>query len=196
MSGCPRGFQMPRVVYAPDSLKRPLIRSGPRGSGQFRQASWEEALDLAAARPGVVRARHGGQSILNLGGFGSCRGALHNAGLLTSRFLNLLGPCSVATGNFSSQAASFVAPYLFGTRHVGLDPGTLQFSRLILLWGTNISDTRFGCELENRIRDLVREHPARGAANRADQAQSPHGGEHPSSGKGVFDLRGAYGVDH
>jgi len=32
MSGCPRGFQMPRVVYAPDSLKRPLIRSGPRGS--------------------------------------------------------------------------------------------------------------------------------------------------------------------
>ncbi|MBN1838243.1 MAG: molybdopterin-dependent oxidoreductase, partial [Spirochaetales bacterium] len=44
MAGCPRGYRMPRVVYHPERLTRPLRRTGPRGAGQFREISWEEAL--------------------------------------------------------------------------------------------------------------------------------------------------------
>ena len=52
--GCSRGYDMPLELYAPDRLLRPLIRTGARGSGRFREASWDEALDLVADRLGDV----------------------------------------------------------------------------------------------------------------------------------------------
>ena len=55
LKGCSRGFAMPLEMYAPDRILTPLIRSGPRGSGQFRQAGWDEALDLTANRLGEIR---------------------------------------------------------------------------------------------------------------------------------------------
>ena len=48
MTGCVKGFQMHRVLYSEDRLRRPLIRNGPRGSGEFRESGWDEALDLVA----------------------------------------------------------------------------------------------------------------------------------------------------
>ena len=37
-------------TYAPDRLKYPLRRVGPKGKGQFKKISWDEALDEIAAR--------------------------------------------------------------------------------------------------------------------------------------------------
>ncbi|MCK6579539.1 MAG: formate dehydrogenase subunit alpha [Anaerolineae bacterium] len=45
----------------PRRLKRPLIRSGARG--EFREASWEEALTLVSERLADIVRRHGGDSI-------------------------------------------------------------------------------------------------------------------------------------
>ncbi|MEO0999423.1 MAG: molybdopterin oxidoreductase family protein [Pseudomonadota bacterium] len=42
---------------SPARLRAPLLRTGPRGSGEFREISWDEALDLATAWLGEVRAR-------------------------------------------------------------------------------------------------------------------------------------------
>ncbi len=47
---CARGNAGIGVVYDPDRLKYPLIRTGKRGEGKFRRASWEEALDLVAKK--------------------------------------------------------------------------------------------------------------------------------------------------
>jgi len=152
---------MPRIVYSKKRLHRPLIRTGPRGSGQFRETGWKEALEFVADRLEEIREHWQAESVLNLGGYGSCRGAMHNTALLTRRFLSLFGGFTDCSGNYSSGAESFVVPYLFGTRHAGrsgIDAQTLKHSRLILLWGANISDTRFGCEIEN----LVREQKKRG----------------------------------
>jgi len=44
---CVRGRYAPEIVYSPHRLKTPLIRTGERGEGRFRAASWDEALDLA-----------------------------------------------------------------------------------------------------------------------------------------------------
>ena len=48
LSGCIRGYNAHRVLYAPDRLRHPLLRVGPRGSGQFREIPWDEALDRVA----------------------------------------------------------------------------------------------------------------------------------------------------
>ena len=150
--GCARGYAMSRRVYAPDRITRPLLADGPRGSGRFREASWQEALSRAADGLTAVRDRHGPESVILLGGSGSCRGALHNTEALGPRFLSLFGGFTATSGSFSSAAERFVAPFLFGTPYTGLDPATLEHSRLILLWGANVADLRFGASLESWIR--------------------------------------------
>ena len=63
LRGCVRGFQAWRQQQAEDRLTRPLVRSGPRGSGRFREAGWEEAVRLVAEGLARVRERHGDASI-------------------------------------------------------------------------------------------------------------------------------------
>ncbi len=41
---CPRGQAGLQITYHPDRIKTPLARSGPRGSGQFKEITWDEAL--------------------------------------------------------------------------------------------------------------------------------------------------------
>ena len=155
MTGCVRGYQMTRTVYHPQRLRSPLLRNGTRGSGQFREAGWDEALQLISTRLQRIRDDWSPEAVIRLGGSGACRGALHNTILLTQRFLSLFGGYTDLTGSYSAGAELFVNPYLFGPVHasrVGIDVATLRHSRLILLWGANPVDTRFGSELCSRIR--------------------------------------------
>jgi menaquinone reductase, molybdopterin-binding-like subunit len=41
---CPRGQAGLQVTYHPDRIKSPLVRTGRRGSGQFREVSWDDAI--------------------------------------------------------------------------------------------------------------------------------------------------------
>src|SRR5919206_1097970 len=51
-----RGFLCGKVsnyldrVYSEDRLLKPLIRTGPKGSAEFRSAGWDEALAMVAER--------------------------------------------------------------------------------------------------------------------------------------------------
>ncbi len=55
MEGCIKGYQMHRVLYAEDRLRKPLIRVGPRGSGEYKEVSWSEALDYVAGELRRIR---------------------------------------------------------------------------------------------------------------------------------------------
>jgi anaerobic selenocysteine-containing dehydrogenase len=46
---CVRGKHATEVLYSPDRLKTPLIRTGSRGEGKFRNAEWDKALDIIVA---------------------------------------------------------------------------------------------------------------------------------------------------
>jgi len=153
MQGCSKGFQAMQAAYAPDRLLAPLIRTGARGSGDFKAVSWDEALEYAASRLRKIKAKFGSESILFIGGSGACRGALHNTGSLPQRFLNMFGGFTQTYSNYSTAASDFVTPYVFGTHEVGIDAATLKHSDLIILWGANIMDTRFGCEYPTRIKE-------------------------------------------
>src|SRR5579863_3068748 len=41
---CPRGHSGLQVTYHPDRGRHPLKRSGPRGSGQYTEVSWDDAV--------------------------------------------------------------------------------------------------------------------------------------------------------
>ncbi len=149
---CRRGFDLVRAHEAPDRLLKPLIRTGSRGSTSFREASWDEALDLIAARLGEVRARHGASTVLSLASAGST-GALHNTETLTQRFLHLTGGCTTLSGSYSNGAARAVLPYLFGPqwKTSGFDAATMRAAEMIILWGANLLDTRLGSEMPQRL---------------------------------------------
>ena len=52
---CAKGSAGIMQHYAPARLRAPLLRTGPRGSGQYKEISWDEALGLATQWLGSVR---------------------------------------------------------------------------------------------------------------------------------------------
>ena len=50
-------------VYGDDRLHFPQIRTGPKGKGQFRRASWNEALGVIASRIDEERTRSGDMAL-------------------------------------------------------------------------------------------------------------------------------------
>jgi|Deesub1362A_J573_1020465.scaffolds.fasta_scaffold04059_5 thiosulfate reductase/polysulfide reductase chain A len=61
---CARGQSGLMTTYDPDRVLTPLIRVGPRGGGQFRQASWQEALDLVAEKMLAIKEQYGPQAMI------------------------------------------------------------------------------------------------------------------------------------
>ncbi|HKL00842.1 MAG TPA: molybdopterin-dependent oxidoreductase [Desulfotignum sp.] len=60
---CPRGSAGKSLLYDDQRLQSPLIRVGDRGSGNWRKASWEEALDYVGTRLKEIKDTHGGHAI-------------------------------------------------------------------------------------------------------------------------------------
>ena len=54
---CAKGSAGIMHQYAPAKLTKPLLRTGERGSGEFREIEWDEALELATEWLGEVRER-------------------------------------------------------------------------------------------------------------------------------------------
>ncbi len=55
---CPKGVAQISAVYDPNRVKTPLIRTNEKGvPGQWREASWDEALGLVADKIKEVRAK-------------------------------------------------------------------------------------------------------------------------------------------
>lgn len=60
---CPKGAAGVSLLNDNERITRPLIRTGPRGSGKWREAGWEEALDYVAERLAKVKDKYGSRSI-------------------------------------------------------------------------------------------------------------------------------------
>ncbi|MGB6116598.1 MAG: molybdopterin oxidoreductase family protein [Mesorhizobium sp.] len=54
---CAKGSAGIMQHYAPARLQSPMLRTGPRGSGEFKPISWDEALKIATGWLGEVRQR-------------------------------------------------------------------------------------------------------------------------------------------
>ena len=55
---CAKGSAGIMQHYSPARLEKPLLRVGPRGSGEFREIEWDEALAIATGWLGAIRERN------------------------------------------------------------------------------------------------------------------------------------------
>ena len=129
------------IAYSqsPDRLLHPMRRVGPKGRGDFVRISWEEALDEIAERLGETIHRFGPQAIWPYVGAGSM-GLLQGTYAAGRRLWNALG-ASHHLVTICTIAGGVGTGYTLGNNRVGMDPETLRFSKLIILWGSNTLST-------------------------------------------------------
>jgi anaerobic selenocysteine-containing dehydrogenase len=124
-------------LYGDDRVLAPLVRTGPKGSGAWRTASWDEALDLIAGRLAEIRARAGGEAILPYH-YGGSNGWL-TEGALATRLFRRLG-ASTLDRTFCAAATTAATRGLYGTMP-GVALEDFAHAKLIVLWGNNPSAT-------------------------------------------------------
>ena len=61
---CAKGSSGQQLIYSPYRLKHPLIRVGKRGEGKFRQASWDEAIDVLAKKLTDIKKKYGAEAVV------------------------------------------------------------------------------------------------------------------------------------
>jgi anaerobic selenocysteine-containing dehydrogenase len=120
-------------VYSDDRILHPLVRD----DGGFRQASWDEALGVAADGLRHAIDRYGGESVLPYSYAGTQ--GLVQGNLMSQRVMNALGASELVRTICATAGIAGV-----GATH-GLspevDPEEWPHSRYLLLWGWNPMST-------------------------------------------------------
>ena len=130
---CPKVNRFLERVYSPERILYPLTRTGPKGSGEFRQISWDEALALVAQRIHGVIDDFGGEAVMPWGSAGTQ--GLIQMNSLDRRFFAKIGS-SRQVDSLCGATAKAGASLTLGSP-LSSDPMDIEFSQLILLWGTN-----------------------------------------------------------
>jgi anaerobic selenocysteine-containing dehydrogenase len=130
---CGKVRHFSELMYGPDRLLYPAVRSGAKGSGEFQRVSWDEAIELVASRIADVRERFGGEAILPYC-YGGSNGWLTQNGM-DARLFHRLGASQLAR-TLCAMPASTAASGLYG-RMPGVAFEDYPSARLIVLWGVN-----------------------------------------------------------
>ena len=167
---CRKVKQSIKRVHSDARLITPLIRTGPKGSGQFRTASWAEAIELIATKTKTAITEHGVDSVFGYL-YNSSSGVLESSGAMVELFARL--GCPEIEHNIC--AATFGAAWQ--QVYPGMDaadPMHMESSQLVVIWGANptVSNTHLLpvlTECQARGGTVVVIDPRRtGVAERAD----------------------------
>lgn len=128
---CPKGARAHVLHYDPSRVHVPLKRVGPRGSGEWQEITWDEALDEIAEEIANLSAEYGRETLAY--SFGTLHGADWGIG---ERFMNLFGsPNTVGQDKvcYGPNALGEALTYGFGpTFYTYPVPGK---TRCIVIWG-------------------------------------------------------------
>jgi anaerobic selenocysteine-containing dehydrogenase len=116
-------------VYSDERILHPLVREG----GDFRRASWEEAIDIAAE--GLLRARKefGGESILPYSYMGTQ--GLIQGNVMSARVMHALGASNLE--RTICATAGYVGTAMAHGISPEVDPEEWPNARYLLVWGWN-----------------------------------------------------------
>jgi anaerobic selenocysteine-containing dehydrogenase len=139
--------------HHPGRLTQPLIRTGAKGEGSFREAGWDEALDLVAARFQDIAARHGAASVWPYY-FAGTMGLVQRDGI--NRLRHVMGYSRQHNTICSTVSES---GWVAGVgRYGGPDPREMAEADLIVMWGGNPVSTQV-----NVMTHVTRARKGRGA---------------------------------
>ena len=150
---CAKVARYSERIHHPGRLTRPLLRSGPRGSGQFREIAWDEALDRVAGGFAATASRHGAQSVWPYY-FAGTMGLVQRDGI--NRLRHAMG-YSRQLNTICSIVCEVGWTAGFG-RITGSDPREMAQSDLIVIWGGNPVNTQV-----NVMTHVARARKQRGA---------------------------------
>ena len=136
--GCQKGGCFVEYVYSPQRLRYPLIRTGARGEGKWRRATWDEALTLIA------------EKLLD---------NVYNYGPDTNTFFSVIpamSPVSFCAGSRLAQYLGGVMcsfydwycdlppgePLTWGVQTEACECADWFNAKYIVFWGSNITQTR------------------------------------------------------
>jgi anaerobic selenocysteine-containing dehydrogenase len=133
---CVKMNRYQETVHSPLRLTHPLLRTGAKGSGEFRSASWEEAIDRITERWQKIIGQYGPEAILPYSYAGTMGLIQRNAG---HPFFHRLGAsrldrtiCSPAKDvGWKAVMGETPAPH----------PDEVSESDLVILWGINAMAT-------------------------------------------------------
>jgi formate dehydrogenase major subunit len=150
ISTCVKGKFGYDFINSDDRLTTPLVRDE---SGQFRTASWAEALDRVAEGLSDIRERHGGEALSLI----ASSKATNEENYLMGKFARqVLGTNSVDNCNrlcHSSTVAGLAQTYGYGAASISTED--LELADCILLTGSNTTEAH--PVLATRIKQNVRD---------------------------------------
>ncbi len=129
---CAKVARYAERIHHPERLTRPLLRTGPKGSGQFREIGWEEALDRTVGALIDVAARHGTEAVWPFY-YAGTMGLVQRDGINRLRHAMKYSRQRLTICTSVCEAGWFAG--IGGYR--GPDPREMAVSDLIVIWGGN-----------------------------------------------------------
>ncbi len=132
---CTKVSRYAERTYHAERLLQPRKRVGPKGSGQWQDMSWDEALDTVAQRLSAIASRGAGaaQAILPYSYAGTM--GLVQGESIAARFFHRLG-ASRLDRTICSNAGGDALVATYGGK-LGMHLEDYAHSRLILIWGSH-----------------------------------------------------------
>jgi thiosulfate reductase/polysulfide reductase chain A len=147
---CPRGTGGIGMYYDEDRLKTPLIREEKDGKQYFREASWEEALELTARRLKEVAERHSPECIalFNHGSGGKYFGTL----------LKAFGSENIAAPSFAQcrgpRETGWIAT--FGQAVGSPEPTDIRDTNCLVLIGSHLGENMHNGQVQEMSEAIER----------------------------------------
>lgn len=147
---CAKGSAGLSLLHDHERPQYPMIRTGPRGAGQWRRATWDEALDYVADKLKNIVEEHGPQSVL--------WGERNNLNTQIVRTLmNGLGSPNHFTHESLCRGSSLTAMctltgYPYWPAEVGVDYAN---TRHLILYGRNLLEALENMKSTNSILDSL-----------------------------------------
>jgi anaerobic selenocysteine-containing dehydrogenase len=131
---CLKGLSYVERVYSKDRILYPLLKAS--SSNDFKQISWDQALDLLSQKLTYFKDNYRPQSILYYCGSGT-KGLLNEVGL---NFWRLFGGCTTTYGDLCWPAGLEATRLTLGENKHNA-PWDIANAKLIILWGKNSAET-------------------------------------------------------
>lgn len=132
---CAKAIAAASLIDDPRRLKHPMKRVGARGEDRWARISWDEALDIIAAKLLEVKEKHGPEQVAILRGTGP--------GWEGSLMFHQLFMFACGSGNIGCQGHMCKFPRIVtcGTTMGGEPDMDIDNTRCILLWASNPAET-------------------------------------------------------